>query len=113
MTGGDGTMGRYRIMRNELGRGGEGAERRALPDESLTISEAALIAGSNPAPGPASFMAAERAANDERDRRLREQADPECCICRGRGKSANWVAQGYAYHPCICTGEAAWQKAAE
>lgn len=27
-------------------------------------------------------------------------ADPDCKLCRGRGTTTGWVAQGYVTYPC-------------
>jgi hypothetical protein len=46
-----------------------------------------------------------RKLNDERDKRIREAADPDCHICKGRGKTRGHIAADkYASYPCRCTG---------
>ncbi len=58
------------------------------------------------------LMAAERRANDERDRKLRGHADPNCSICRGEGNTPASSRLGpcpQAPTPCCCTGYAAYQ----
>jgi hypothetical protein len=60
----------------------------------------------------ADFMAAERRANDERDRKLRGHADPDCSLCRGEGQTGLSPVQSptpQAPTPCPCTGYAAYQ----
>jgi hypothetical protein len=47
---------------------------------------------------------------EQRYARLRRKANPDCAICRGKGTSKGWVAQGYTEYACPCTGEADWQK---
>lgn len=54
---------------------------------------------------------AEREANDQRAQRLRDKAEPDCRICRGRGQVSMHVAgDKYGASPCPCTGEACWQQ---
>ena len=53
----------------------------------------------------ADLMTDLRKLNDERDKRIREAADPDCRICKGKGTSANYIAPGkVAYPACRCTG---------
>lgn len=50
-------------------------------------------------------MANLRALNDARDKRIREAADPDCKLCKGRGKTSGHIAgDKYASYPCRCTG---------